>query len=396
MTVNLKLKTISILLGSAVLFTACSSSATSTDTTTHTERILESGTPISTFSSSEIVEETEETFPIRETEYVTSECDFTIDPESHHITATYDDGNYIIDYDLYYYDYGVTTVNIYSCEENSQIGQRHIDTSDRWTLIGSNLRNIINGPIMSQNYEDIINNTVNSADVVPSDEIPEISELIPLIGEKYNLDTNVSRIVFNFSDFINSGINFDDMGINILTDNQLATNLTDTINGDITLYTLRETIDGLPVGIPGYSFAGYSRIRYGEFEGSTVWSEDVYWGDFYDQDNEIIVDIRNYNLIINEAVSSNLPVMPLEECIQNSINGAIHDAFFLGSNHAQVFAAELVYFPFEEGCSGALDFSYNTYMCPFWVLHVVSSGDDVRTEAILLNAVTGELVSYGL
>ena len=88
--------------------------------------------------------------------------------------------------------------------------------------------------------------------------------------------------------------------------------------------------------------------------------------------------------------------MPLEECIENSLPGALAEASMFG-NYCLVYGAELVYIPFSVGCSAVADWDFEVVFVPVWALYTYSYNSNIaNASCIFLNAFTGELVSSGL
>ena len=397
------LASISILITGAILMSGCADTTATTESeTTHTERVLDSGIPITTIDVS--ASETEEY--IEETHYAISECEFDIDTDNHHISGCYDDGNYVVEYNLDYYDYGVDTVNNYSSSASSEIGQKHVSAGESWILVNTTLSSLLtlNDDTMGHN-RTMVHNTLDSWTVTSIDENEQVAELAALLGEHYNLHSCVSRIEYDLSGILDSDCSLSDYGIRLSKDDMNFTSMTDTVTSNITKYTLRETLDGLPIGVqsdndndrnlPQYEdYIHYA--SYGDMVGHMPVHRDEYRPDFYSQENQIIVDMLNCKLTDFEVLQEGMPVMPLEQCISNSISGAIYEASRTGTNSAYVYGAELVYLPFISGEESIVYYGDSYLLFPYWAIYVTAEGRDRYTTEILINAVTGELVSHGM
>lgn len=361
-----------------------------------TSRILEESHPITTIGSSDetldyISEETHEIFyPV----YDSAPCDFSCDTSEKHITAHYDDtgigDGYIIDYDLYYYDYDVDTVSIYNATKANIMGQMSLGPDEAyWLHIVDPVPAVKNLNGCSNERIELSNDIINSFSVMDYSD----SSVFRHLSEDYDLFPYGVHYFYPVLDIfaldepdepfsVNGYIYFDPIN--------------DEITTDLDKVTLRVELDGIPVGIPSDNHKITTNRMYGDLYGSVFGVEDDCKSGYISLENHLLVDFLYYNYDLEIIDGSTAEVMPLEECIENSLPGALAEASMFG-NYCLVYGAELVYIPFSVGCSAVADWDFEVVFVPVWALYTYSYNSNIaNASCIFLNAFTGELVSSGL
>ncbi len=386
----------------AGIFSSCAGFDKTSAESSNSERVLASGIPIQTFSSEETISdntvETSEPFEVNVPQYDLAECEFKIDSVTKHISAHYDDteqkGNegYIVDYDLQYVDYGVDTVSVYSAERSSDVAVHYMPIEDTlWMEIIDSMPKACRWCSMEKEKRTMINDALLSYRIDNINDVTELRDLSELLDENYDIFPYVTSYKYPLDRIIEE--NHDPDTSYLYTESK---NYDSVIEGDITRYTLRTELDGLPIGVPEENRLVSTKEKYGDYYGSIWGVDDDYLRNFYSDDSGCVVDVIFYNYNVTGTLQDNLKVMPLEDCICNSLYGALHEALSSNSHYCCVYGAELIYLPFSENCTEIGDWNYNVIFVPMWAIYTVVDGDYLNSSTIYLNAVTGELVSYGL
>lgn len=329
-------------------------------------------------------EEVLPTFDIHIPEYKVKDCELEVDTDNHTIKGQYVDRRYTIDFDLTYYDYGVNEVSVYEGSPTKKLGKKPVSLLD--TLWVENTDDYTGAITTFSNDEQRRELSIQSAltyknEVVDSNE--DVLEIIELINEygKYNI----------FPYYCSYDYPIAAMNASVSNDWDIYNHHKDVEM--VKFITLRTELGGLPIGIyRDNRFAQYM-IRYGKYDGSFFDTDDYDRG-FYKASTCTQVDFIYYNYNADLIEESTVAVMPIESCILNVVPGIIN-IYGLGDCH--VYAAELVYIPFYEGCDFNSEYyCLDPYFIPVWAIYVTSVGaNNTRAYAIYLNATTGELVSYG-
>lgn len=352
--------------------------------------------PISIIESADepAITSTEGTFDVLYPEYELIACDFSFDPTDNHITAHYDDtgigDGYIIDYDLYYEDYSVDTVSIYNATKINSMGQMSLGTEgDEWIQIIDSSSAVKNLFSCSQERINISSDIVSSYSIIDSSS----SEIFSYLNEDYELFPYCICYNYPVEEIFELDEQDEPFGIYDYPNN---VSLSNDISVNLDKITIRTGIDGIPIGIPSDNRKITTSRMYGDYYGSVFGVDDDYCSGYISVDDNLLIDFLYYNYDLELIDGSSAQVVPLEECIDNSLPGALAEASFTG-NYCLVYGAELVYIPFSVGCSDVGDWEYDVIFVPVWALYTYSYDSiSANTSCIYLNAITGELVSGGI
>lgn len=397
---------VSALVGASMLFniTSCSTEKTteSVEETIKTERVLPSGISIET---NPYVEETSKIDDFSEYIYVPtrelSACDFDVDNDTHKISAHYDDsdlyGEYgiAVDYDLFYEDYGVTEVAVYRAERSNSLAMHNIDLEDtNWIRVNDPSEGVTFASIDVNNQErmDISFNAALSFSIEDIDSNEAISDLATRLEEYYLISSNLAYFDYPLGRVNQLDVSQESFRI---TDANNFYDYGSEVTSDVREYYLRSYIDRLPVGSVSEAVMLQLRVFYGDYFGSFFGIDDSFTEGFFLEDEGIFVNFISYNYENYEVEGDVCTVVPLEECIDNSLYGVLRRAD--GASRANVYAAELIYVPLAENSTGFGDFSYDVLFVPVWALYIVyENSNGVQGGEVFLNAMTGELVGHGI
>lgn len=345
-------------------------------------------------------------FEVHESEYEAFDCLFSDDSDLCTITARYDDtdnnpNGYVIDYDLTYYDYGAESVSVYTTDKLNTVISIPLDRLEsQWTEVTTLSSGVLSTVSDSGERQESLYNSALDYVVAGIDSDPDISELAGVIMDKYDLFDEYFSYPYPVETMNNTEVEGEYF---YLTSPTGVSNIEFTYTDALRFVVLRDSLHGLPVGVPSENEIPYHRIRYGNYYGSLMNLHrdiDGCQTDFYSVEANILVDYINYR---REAVSpceDSVKPIPLIDCIENSINGILYIASQSDNHYSRVYAAELVYLPFAVNCSGPDYWDYEIYYVPVWAIYTVSEDlgtmYPARVAVVYLNAMNGELVSHGL
>lgn len=166
----------------------------------------------------------------------------------------------------------------------------------------------------------------------------------------------------------------------------------------INYYVIRRSLDGLPVGAPGFIECGYDVYDKNSNFVRTIVSEEYKL--LYDGQN--IYEVHNNARATEKTIQVHLKdrnLIPLEEAVGKvaaPISELLFDSMKSGKE-TNIYAIELVYLSdvkFDK------NHKYEGYLYPFWVIYVhsnyMSAGKDIADSySLLVNAVTGEVYVSG-
>lgn len=294
--------------------------------------------------------------------------------------------SYVVDFDLTYYDYGVKEVSIYKGVPTKKIGMQPVDTLD--TEWGENKDDAL-GAIKTFSNDEHRKElsvqcalTYNNGLVDSSEDLIDITSIITEYGS-YKIFPHYSSYQYPVAE-MNASVESDDYIYKMHKDTE-----------QVNFVTIRTELDGLPIGVPFDNYNMEFELRFGDYYGSFFGIDDNYTRGFYKKETCTQIDFIYYNYNAELVDSSTATVMPLEECIMNSLPGIINN---YGAGDCHVYAAELVYAPFSVGCNDITCWDFDAYYIPVWAVYMISSEtpyNQTRANAIYLNAITGELISYG-
>ncbi len=329
------------------------------------------------------------TYETVEAPYTPHECEFDIDPNRNTISAHYEDGGRTIDYDLKFYDYGVTEAGVYSSSARTNVASRPLDIGDGWFTVVFD--DYMYSKTIDVTNEDRINCVVESLSSYGSIHISENENVLTVaesLGEIIDVFPYAQTFEYNMSEYDNRSEN--DTYVTLYSPNvDYVYQLSSDTN--LTRYVLRENLNGLPVGeSEGHTIS--SRIEYGDYRGSiSNMYGDVWQNDCSYPEDSLAVDIRYYNFDSYELEGDLTPIVPLTECVSNSLI----DLGNWGFEHAYVYGAELIYIPFSKGANSAFEPADEVIFVPVWALYYTgienNTGDHyLNRGAVYLNAFTGE------
>lgn len=331
------------------------------------------------------------------------ECEFDI--SDNHITAHYDDGFNTIDYDMDYYDYGVDTVSIFSVEKSN----RHVPSYRNDALQDGWCYTLIDPPYLRYTREEdmvwdssvynAIVDSVSSIRVENISNIEEIDSVFSMVSEDINLSPFVQIYDYRGCETVslNNMIGLMHVGAN----GNFMDSLSSTVGDSLRHYIVREELEGLPVNVVEGAYYCQNKVHYNDYFGSIWMTSDRFYTDFYNAELGAAVDIVYSNCINYDEVESGLSVIPLEDCIANSISPIIHNAYSPQGSHAYAYNAELIYIPFEEGLlEPGTDWDYDIYMVPVWAIYIIAGTEEVPDwdtgSVVYINAITGENVTRNM
>lgn len=318
------------------LFSACSSEETTTQTREYFDVV--SLDEISVESTMGTSETTEEETYILD--------DLIYDFTSHRLNATYEDDYYTINFDVLVRDYGVTETPVYSAEINYQTNTRH-NFGSEW----------------SADFELYKLNGV-------SDEEAE-TNFASALEYFENTDSMDNRVYSYFR-----------------TNNTIISNIC----------VIRSLLNGLPLGEADYYPLSVRRLSYGDYFGNLNIAGSTDINVYLFKSNAIRVIHYDYSNLMETGEM--VAVIPLEDCIGNSISHIISSANSIGCGEIDVYYAELIYVPLTIGNeSDGYEPVYNPDIrfVPVWALYVYPQSETAGyMNNVYLNALTGEVLEYGL
>lgn len=383
-----------------LLLTACADNHSEEPVDSRFEDI--NAIPIETISSTEATDSVSE--HVVETSYSPADCNFDHDAVNHRINARYDDtannpDGYIIDYDLTYYEYDADQVAIYTTEgERERVIRRFSLTDSLWVNVlpywPGALKTWSNDILRQESiYESALAYSVTDLSSY------DLGILLENLEEEY--DVFPYAFIYPYPVKTMNDTNEPDERFGLLTpDNERTIGF--VASDDLKYITLRNSLDGIPIGVPYDNRTIMNRIYYGDLYGSinNAQVEDDYYHDYYNSSEELLVDFVYYNYLPDQSNVEYVDYIPLDECIQNSISGVLLFADRYSDHYCRVYAAELLYYPFQVGCEGTDDWSFDVNYVPVWALYVASYGSGMMYQAevsvVYLNAINGELFGYAL
>lgn len=370
-------------------FIGCSKS---TSESTNTSRVHnpEDAIAIDTFST-ENNDETIETAPpfeVSEPTYQVKECELDIDSNNHTIVGQYVDGDdYIISFDLTYYDYGVNEVGIYNAVPTNRLGMSPINILESdWNENSDEFIGAIQTFSTDEHRKELSVQCALTYENGAVDTNSDLLDIIAIINE-YNRYT-----VFPYY----CSYQYPIAEMNDSVSNEQHIYKQHSTSEQVNFVTLRTELDGLPIGLPLDNRHPVTRCRYGDYYGSFCGVDDSYTRGFYKSDIFTQVDFLYYNYDAELIEYSKASVKPIEECILNAVPGILNG---YGSNNCDVYSAELVYIPFSVGADSLGYGNYDIVYLPVWAIYMISSSPSqtpTAAVAVYLNAITGELVSRGI
>ena len=319
--------------------------------------------------------------------YDSIDCDFTIDTTNHHIKANYVYGDIIIDYDMPYFDYGVKEAGIYSAKSNGPATKYSLDTGDEWKEVVIDTYHFFRVAITSRERMDVVLNSLGSFDCITINDDERLEQLIKCIGDYMDVFPYANKFAYDMSEYKNRAA--DDVYISVFSPFTIYTNKLSE-DSNLTKLTIRENLDGLPIGyLVDNSNSTFRRI-YGDYYGGIAGKEDIWLDDFYSVDYETAIDVVYYNFGQFALVEDKASIVPIEDCIQNTIPEIIDS----GINHYYVYGAELTYVPFSIGRNGFVDAATNVVFVPVWAVYYVKdvSYGYIDSSTVFINAYTGKLL----
>lgn len=374
----------------------CSCGLSDQDVSHSEDTQIDSAIPIETYSEHNNLLQTEAEF--EQSSYSVVPCVFECDVDTNRIYTRYDDTSsneegYVIDYDLTYYDYGVHKVSLYRAS-HIDVPPADILNDEAWIPVTSYAFGVLRTWSHNEERQESIFNSAVNYSIDDIESFPLLESLVADIDDQYSLFD--CYFAYPYPVGIMNMISDDDVfSMTRLDDGEEL-----MVNEDLVFITLRDSLGGLPIGVPNDNRASFNRISYGDIYGSIDSMIDEYYCDYYDSDESILIDYihpsYDYQLIEDSTGS----VMPLDQCIQNSIGGILLKADNYGNHYCYAYAAELVYIPFLVGSDGFGSGYTEVDFVPVWAIYIAAYGGggvyQAETSVVYLNATTGELLSRGL
>ncbi len=333
------------------------------------------------------------------TPYPVADCEFVV--SGNHIEASYSDDLYSIDYDLNYYDYGVSQVSIFSANASRHLprytnsvlpeGWRFAQFTD--SLLVSSWDSDEVNPDMASYASDIVN-------TISVENIEDIDSIVPVCNLVGN-DIVFFQFALRYDYSPDSDINLTDL-IRVTSlngSNALVDPVNNETSGSVTRYVIREKLAGLPISIQNTnSYLGTQyEVHFDDLHGSIPGNEylDAFESDFFSFDDSTFVDVVYTNYEDITCDGEWLPVCPVEQCLNESISPVIHKMFNRGCSHARVYHAELLYIPFFKGSFDPPFINPLVKLVPVWTFYYFADEDGhIRnTGVVYVNAISGEAVT---
>lgn len=166
----------------------------------------------------------------------------------------------------------------------------------------------------------------------------------------------------------------------------------------IDYFVIRRSIDGIPIGVPGFIESDYEVYDKNDNYVRIITSEE----DKMLYDGQNIYEVHNNARATEKTIQVHLKdrnLLTLEEAVgkvETPISELLSDSVRSGKE-ANIYAIELVYLSdvqFDK------NHKYEGYLYPFWVVYVhnnyMCAGEDISDSySLLVNAVTGEVYVAG-
>lgn len=296
--------------------------------------------------------------------------DISYDDSINYLCGIYSDDEFTLTYDMNWYDYDISNVAIYS---STYVLPNYIQV-DNWNLL---------------NYQ---NRTVPEVSRCSIEDVPELSDFISEYYPSYNLFDKVT-IVNYYSDGNNTSKRF----LKVFDDGE---DISSEFSGDDTIFFVREQLNGLPLGCELYNYLNlrhFSKMFYLDEYGTISYYPYSSVNSYYNYDLGCFFNISLYNRSDLYPVKENLSVLPITECIKNSVPSILESLSTDGFQNAEVYSAELMYVMFTINCYAPWDIPVDVLYIPVWEVSYYSENNNrFLYGSVFIDALTGESLNPGL
>ncbi len=385
-----------ITIAGTMLLQGCSISTSESSSSAHTLATISLTPDVETETTAESSVDANESFS--ETE-PNDRLSVDIDQNAHTFVISYEgyDANEYLEGVILTYDHP-DTAKVYRIIPSEEETDPFYNAISEWQMGRFPVLELLLGYEQGQSYTHLSRSEINSVldslariDISDIDSIDTITEAFPdVVFNDYALKETFPAVESHLYQ------------VAVFDESIGEERIADTIIGrDLDHYLIRQALDGIPIGAPSDVEVEY---YYSDDEHTTTTRIiNDYYKMYYDGANVYEIFTINNDL---ENKQEQQTLLSFEQAIDFA-TPAISDILDEASNNdweAHIYAAELVYLMVLD--SDYIDFdsdvsiSHNndeSYLSPFWVIYVhtnqvISGSECVSRKAILINAITGEVL----
>jgi len=385
-----------ITIAGTMLLQGCSISTSESSSSAHTLATISLTPDVETETTAESSVDANESFS--ETE-PNDRLSVDIDQNAHTFVISYEgyDANEYLEGVILTYDHP-DTAKVYRIIPSEEETDPFYNAISEWQMGRFPVLELLLGYEQGQSYTHLSRSEINSVldslariDISDIDSIDTITEAFPdVVFNDYALKETFPAVESHLYQ------------VAVFDESSGEERIADTIIGrNLDHYLIRQSLDGIPIGAPSDVEVEY---YYSDDEHTTTTRIiNDYYKMYYDGANVYEIFTINNDL---ENKQEQQTLLSFEQAIDFA-TPAISDILDEASNNdweAHIYAAELVYLMVLD--SDYIDFgsdvsiSHNndeSYLSPFWVIYVhtnqvIRGSECVSRKAILINAITGEVL----